>query len=292
MDIKKYEVLSKVVELSSLTKAAAEFGLTQSGVSHIIASLEKELGFGLLIRVRTGARLTEDGERIMPFIRELLSAEAKLNAAAEEIRGSVSGRICIGTISSVAVNWLPGIMKQFQLEHPMARFKLLNGDYHDVAEWLNEGEADIGFTALPLPKGCQCVELVKDRLLAVLPKGHPLSHGASCPVKAIADQPFISLLDASNDDARRVLEAAGVKPDVKFKTKDDYAIIAMVSQGLGISIMPELLLKGKSEGVELRPLDPPASRVIALAIPGSAGQSPATRRFAEFAANWVKRNCV
>ena len=87
MDTKKYEVFEKTVELSSLTKAAEELGLTQSGVSHIIAALEEEFGFPLLTRSRTGARLTPEGEKIMPFLRDILRSQEQLDQTAAELRG-------------------------------------------------------------------------------------------------------------------------------------------------------------------------------------------------------------
>ena len=80
-----------------------------------------------------------------------------------------------------------------------------------------------------------------------------------------------------------------MKPNVRFRTKDDYAVIAMVRQGLGVSIMPSLLLRGNGENIEIRPIDPPASRTIALAIAGD-DPGPASRRFAEFAEKWVREN--
>ena len=85
MDTKKYEVFEKTVELSSLTKAAEELGLTQSGVSHIIAALEEEFGFPLLTRSRTGARLTPEGEKIMPFLRDILRSQEQLDQTAAEL---------------------------------------------------------------------------------------------------------------------------------------------------------------------------------------------------------------
>lgn len=75
MDTKKYEVLEKTVELSSLTKAAQELGLTQSGVSHMLAAIEAELQLPLLKRTRSGARLTPEGEQMMPYIHEIVRQE-------------------------------------------------------------------------------------------------------------------------------------------------------------------------------------------------------------------------
>ena len=289
MDTKKYEVFEKTVDCASLTHAAEELGLTQSGVSHIIASIESELQLPLLKRTRSGARLTPEGERLMPFLREIVRQEKLMRAAAEEMRTQVSGTIRIGTFTSVATHWLPAMMMRFQQEYPQADFQLFNGDYHDVENWAEDGSVDLAFVALPTPLKCRCVPLIEDPLVAVLPKGHPLSAQSVCRVEDVAKESFISLLEASNHDARRALDAVGMKPNIRFRTKDDYAVIAMVRQGLGVSIMPSLLLRGNGEGIEIRPIDPPASRTIALAIP-APDPNAATRRFADFAAAWVKEN--
>ena len=79
-----------------------------------------------------------------------------------------------------------------------------------------------------------------------------------------------------------------MSPEIRYTTKDDYAVIAMIECGLGVSIMPELLLKNCSDGVRCLPLDPPASRTIGLCLPDADRAGPATRRFAESACDWVK----
>ena len=88
MNLAKYQALLSVVESGSLTAAAAQLGLTQSGVSHIIAALEEEFGFPLLTRSRTGARLTPEGEKIMPFLRDILRSQEQLDQTAAELRGN------------------------------------------------------------------------------------------------------------------------------------------------------------------------------------------------------------
>lgn len=185
MDTKKYEVFEKTVELSSLTQAAEELGLTQSGVSHIIAALEEEFGFPLLTRSRTGARLTPEGEKIMPFLRDILRSQEQLDQTAAELRGLSAGTVRIATFTSVAVHWLPGMMQEFQTLYPHVEFKLFNGDYHDVDRWLTDGSVDIGFITLPTALRCECIPLREDRLLAILPENHPLAKKDVCPVKRL-----------------------------------------------------------------------------------------------------------
>ena len=287
MSLEKYRTLMSVLETGSLTRAAGELGCTQSAVSHSVDSLERELGFALLLRSRAGVRLTEEGERLLPAVRSLLAAAEQLDQTVSSIRGLESGTVRIGAFTSVAVHWLPAVLKEFQQDYPHVDFKLLNGDYHDVEQWLSDGSVDVGFVALPAGVDCECIPLMEDRLLAILPRGSRFEHYPKFPLLECETEPFISLLQSSDHDARRALEAAGVKPNVRFYTKDDYAVIAMVEQGLGISIMPELLLKGRHDDLQILPLVPEAKRTIGLAIAAGRRAGPATRRFADYVVRYV-----
>ena len=290
MNIKKYEVLAKVIDLGSLTRAAETLGITQSGVSHIIAGVEEEFGFPIMKRSRAGAFLTTDGQRIMPFIRGILNYSKQLDQTVAAVRGLDTGTIRVATFTSVAVHWLPGMMKEFQNDYPRIEFELFNGDYHDVNKWLAEGSVDIGFITLPTDLTCDYVPLVEDRLLAILPLDHKLAEQPGISLTEVESEPFISLLESSDHDARRALKTAGVKPNIKFTTKDDYAIIAMVEQGMGISVMPELLLEGRQYNVKALPLMPPVSRTIAMAITTLSQPGPATRCFADYIIKWVEKH--
>ena len=290
MNIGKYETLMAVVEWGSLTRAAQALGCTQSAVSHSIDSLEQELGFALLKRGRAGVRLTGEGERLIPAVRNLLNSAEQLAQTAASIRGLESGTVRIGSFTSVAVHWLPPVLKEFQKDYPRVDFKLLNGDYHDVEQWLMEGSIDIGFVNVPSAVDCECIPLMEDRLLAILPRHSRFESYPRFPLVECETEPFISLLESSDHDARRALEAAGVKPNVRFYTKDDYAIIAMVEQGLGISIMPELLLKGRHDNIQTLPLVPEAKRTIGIAIAAGDKAGPATRRFADYVVRYVTEN--
>ena len=287
MNLEKYRTLMAVVETGSLTRAAAQLGCTQSAVSHSIDGLEKELGFSVLKRSRAGVELTGEGERLLPAVRNLLASAEQLNQTASSIRGLESGTVRIGAFTSVAVHWLPPVLKEFQRDYPKVDFKLLNGDYHDVEQWLTDGSVDVGFVALPSAVDCESIALMEDRLLAILPRHSRFENYPRFPLVECETEPFISLLQSSDHDARRALEAAGVKPNVRFYTKDDYAVIAMVEQGLGISIMPELLLKGRHDELQILPLVPEARRTIGLAIAAGDKAGPATRRFADYVVRYV-----
>ena len=288
MSLKKYEAAEAAYRLGSLKKAAEELGYTQSGVSHMISGLEDELGITLLARKKGGVSLTQEGETIMPMIRDMLEKHRGIiQAAADLSRGGV---VKIGAFTSVAVNWLPGIIRLYRERHPEYRIHLMNGDYNDVNLWLRDGEIDLGFIALPGPEGCRCVPLAEDPLSVILPLGHPLCSQDPVPIEEVAKEPLISLLQTSSQDVHRALDRAGVRPEIRYTTKDDYAIIAMVREGLGVSIMPELLLKGQMTGVAVRRLSPPAFRTIALAVPGEKEMAPAGRCFEQCVTEWIKEH--
>lgn len=287
MSLKKYEAFVRTVQLGSLTRAAESLGSTQSRISHILRDLEEEYGFALLERSRGGVKLTEAGEMILPRMQAILQKEQELNQLLEDIRSADAGSVRLGAFTSVAVHWLPGMIHAFQNAHPKAELEMFNGDYHDIEQWLNSGEIDLAFVTLPAPKGMRTIPLIDDPLVAVLPQGHRLAAMDRIPIGEFDKEPFISLLQASDHDIHRALDKAGVRPDIKFTTKDDYAILAMVEQGLGVSIVPELLLRGHRENLVVRHLEPEATRTIALALP-EGEVLPVVEAFAQTAVEWLR----
>lgn len=290
MDIKKFEAFVKVVESGSLTKAAQELGSTQSGISYTIHVLEEEFGFPLLQRDWSGVKLTPNGERVMPAIRGILNCKEQLTQTVASIHGLDAGTVRVGTFTSVAVNWLPDMIKEFQENYPNIEIVLMNGDYHDVEQWITDGIVDLGFIPLPSSLDCECIKLREDRLLAILPRNHRLADLPHFPIKELNKEPYISLLKNSDQDALRICKSAGVKRNIKFTTKDDYALIAMVEKGLGISIIPELLIQKSSNDIIVKELSVPATRTIGLAIPEVSRVSPSTNRFADHICEWVRNH--
>ena len=287
MSLKKYEAFVRTVELGSLTKAAQSLGSTQSRISHILNDLEEEYGFRLMHRSRGGIELTEAGRLLLPRMQAIVQKEQELSECVGEIRSADAGTVRLGVFTSVAVHWLPGMIRAFQAAHPRAQLEMRSGDYHDVEQWLREGSIDLGFVTLPGPAGMQTFPLAEDPLVAILPKGHRLAALSQIPIEELGEDPFISLLQSSAHDIHRALDNAGIRPNIKYTTKDDYAILAMVEQGLGISIVPQLLIRGRTQNLEVRPLIPQASRTIALAYPGGEAL-PVVRAFGETAVDWLK----
>ena len=281
MESEKCRVLLCAIDKGSITAAAETMGYTISGVSRMMAALEGEVGFPLLRRGREGVAPTRECLRLLPAIREMVAQAEQCRQMAGELRGVMSGTVAIGTFSSVATHWLPNMICAFQRDYPNIDFEILMGDYREIEQWVMQGRADYGFLHLPTRSELKAVELARDELMAVLPEEHPLARLESVSAEALAEQPFI-LLDKAGErdrDVMQVFEQAGTTPRVRFTTLDDYAVMSMVEHGLGVSILPQLVLRRIPYRVALRPLERPAFRRIGLAMRPGEELAPAARRF-------------
>ena len=118
MDIKKFQLFVDVAETKNFTRSGERMGYTQSGVSHILKSLETEMGFPLFVRNKQGVRLTKNAEAILPLVRALLSRYEILEQTVNNLNGLETGRLVIATYSSISVNWMPPIIYRFQEVYP------------------------------------------------------------------------------------------------------------------------------------------------------------------------------
>ena len=282
MNLQKYMAFVKTVEYGSFTKAAEMLNYSQSGVSRMIHDLEKEWKVTLLERGRGGVSLTSDGMKLMPYAENVCREYEKLQMQVEDLNGLRSGLIRIGTFSSVASQWLPNIIKEFQKDYPDIDYELLLGDYSEIEEWILEGRVDCGFLRLPVHEELETVFLEQDRLMVVLPEGHRLAGCDRFPVNALVEEPFMLLEKGARAEVSEIFERCGLTPKVHFTTWDDYAIMAMVESGLGISILPELILKRIPYRIVVKELEIPAYRSIGVALKEKKSASLAVKRFLEY----------
>lgn len=282
MNIQKYMAFVKTVEYGSFTKAAQVLNYSQSGISRMINDLEKEWGVPILERGRQGVRLTSEGLKLLPFAQSVCKEYLKLQTQVDELNGLQSGIIRIGTFSSAATHWLPNIIKEFQKDYPNIDYELLLGDYSEIENWIMEGRVDCGFLRLPVQHELETIFLEQDELMAVLPENHPLSSCGSFPLSALYDYPFMLLEKGTNTEISEIFEHIGTVPRIHFTTWDDYSIMSMVESGLGISILPKLILKRVPYNIIAKKLDVPAYRKIGLALRSKKNAPLAVKRFLDY----------
>lgn len=282
MNIHKYLAFIKAVEYGSFTKAAEALNYTQSGISRMISDLETEWSVSLLERGRAGVRLTSDGEKLLPQIKRICNEHEILITQVEDLHDLQSGLIRIGTFSSVATHWIPNMIRAFRKDNPKINFELLLGDYTEIEGWILDGRVDFGFLRLPTKAALDTIFVEEDRLLVVIPRDHPLAGCDRFPIDELSNGPFMLLEKGANVEISEIFQRHHVSPHVDLKTWDDYAIMSMVESGLGISILPELILRRIPYQIIAKELEIPAFRHIGIAMRDKESLSLAAKRFLEY----------
>lgn len=280
MDIRKYEVLLKAADLGNLTRAGEELGYTQSGVSHMLKSLEEEFGFPLLVRGRRGVSLTAEGKIVEPILRELLKNEIRLNQLVDELNGLETGHISIAALTSVSLHWLPRIIKKFNTIYPNIKVELRREDgVRQAKELLSQNEVDLAFISYQKNLNFDWIHLRGDRLMAIMPEDYPEVEENRFPMKRFETEPFLMTEFGHDYDIYEALEKSRVQVNMKFSPLDDHVTMSMVESGLGLSILPELLLQNNPYKIRTMPLEGGYSRILGVALPSVEQASPAVKKF-------------
>lgn len=281
-NILKYIAFSKTVENGSFSKAAESMNYAQSSISKMIADLENEWGVILLERGKNGIRLTSSGEQILPYIQGIVNDFEELENFIRQLNGIQNGIIRIGTFSSVAINWLPNVFSQFQKDYPGIDYEILLGDYEEIERWIKEGRVDFAFCSITPNMEYDIIHLKKDEYKVVLPQNHPFVQQEQIDIHDLNGQPFLLLENGGKTEVTELLEKYKVTPQVRFSTWEDFAIMAMVEKGLGVSILPEMILKKIPYNLEIRSLKHPFYREIGLVMRNRKHLTPAAQKFIEY----------
>lgn len=281
MSTSKYRAFAVTAEMHNITRAAGRLGYTQSGVSHLVSALEEELGVPLLVRAKSGTELTAEGAALLPYIRRLLELEEDVHNKALELRGLTTGTVRVGTFSSVAIHLLPGILARFRELHPGVEVSLVNGDYAHVENALLDNRVDCGFVTLPSREEFTVYPLTRDRLLAVVDQENPLGQADTLDPRQLREQVFIVPAEGSHYNIGKLFAEAKIRPKTWLNINDDYAAVVMVRQKLGVTILPELMVRNlPMEGLRAIPLRG-SEREIGFAVHRGRYLSPAVRAFLE-----------
>ena len=216
MDIKRWRVMLAVDDYGSFTRAGEILGYTQSGITQMMKSLEKEVGFSLFIKDKHGMRLTAEAKSLVPAVRRLLNADEVVRQEIASLKGAQVGVIKIGTYLSCSIHWIPGIIQKFHHTHPDIHFKIIEGSEGELADWIQERRVDIGFISRQEGHRYQFLPVMDDELFAVLPEGHPFAEYQAIPLEKFNSVPFVATEYAPGSDVHRILSQYQIKPDIRF----------------------------------------------------------------------------
>ena len=292
MSILKYTAYLKTVEYQSLTKAAEALDYTQPGISHMISSLEKEMGLQLLIRRKDGVYPTAVAENLIYYMKQVVENDQKLQETASQLRGVDRGSLNIGCFHSISVHWIPAIIRKYLAAHPNIHITIYEGVHDEISKWLLDGTVDLALISHPLPANIGFVPLLQDPIMAVLPADHPLAQNKIISVQELVKCPFIVPVEGADEDVWQVLRAENHTPDIRFRIKGDQSIVAMVGEGLGVSLMPQLTLDHVPDTVAVRKLEWPHFRSLGIAITPRSYASPAAKAWITMAEEIIQEGML
>lgn len=267
MDSKKLEILMTAADLGSFTKASEVVGYTQSGLTHMMDTLENEIGFPLLLRSHSGIRLSRQGEQLMPAIREFLRANANLENQIRAIGAQKDEVIRIAAYSSIAMHWMPELLYRFRRLCPDVNVDLRMVDNAlEPFELLEAGETDIIFASRQQYDCCAWTPLYNERMFAILPKDYPLGDRPFFPVEEFAGKDFLMPYGRFDIDIHAALDPLGVALNATLCKVDDETVIRMVGRGLGVTMMTELMIRGRTDDVLCVPVAPTLIRELGMGV--------------------------
>lgn len=287
MELRKWKVFLAVVDYGSYTKAGEGLGYTQSGITQMMKSLEREVGFPLFHKGPHGVSLTREGEILLPSVRSLFSANESLTQEISFLKGAKKGTLKIGAYTSCSIHWIPEIIQAFKKDYPGILFDIAEGNEFELSCWIRDHNVDIAFTSYQDESSYHFIPVYDDPMFAVMPKGHPFARYDEVPIELYADAAFVVSDYTYLNDVHRILKSAGVTPDIKYTTHSDYSILSMVEHNLGISILPSLVLRNKTGNFEARPLKPYAFRRLGIAVASETDMSPAMKLFIKYAKDYL-----
>lgn len=279
MDIARYRAFVQAVDKGSLSQAARALNYTPSGVSQLISALERDLGFAVLDRSKQGVRITTSGETLLPIARAIVQEEDHLLEVSGEINGVTMGSVTIGSYPSVAANWLPKVIKDFHLSYPDIEIRVMEGIHQEIDDWLRSFQVDVAFLTQGADMPYEWTPLAADPMVAVLPPDHPLAHASSYPIERVAVEPFIMPGLGHDIDTMRLLDEHGIKPHIVVETIENASMLAMVEEGMGMSVVNSLLTKRHDFDVARVPVHPAAQIMFGIATVSRENASPAVRHF-------------
>lgn len=284
MSLVKYQLMISALENGTLTSAGNEMGYTQSGVSHMLSSLEKELGVQLIYRNRTGVRPTSAGEMLLPYMKKIVSENITMMQVLSEVTGNIRGKITIGSFATISSFYLPDMIKKFQESYPNIEYHLKTGTYEEIEDWIDHGVVDCGFLSMPIQKNYKYIPVLHDRLVVVAGKEYSEKFKGSDTVslEQLQDESLVLLDGRCDYDIIRFFPDYVNKLKVKVTVGDAYSAVKMISKNLGIGIIPISLVKEFSDCIDIYELDCDSSRTLALAYPNKKVSAPVTKKFIDF----------
>ncbi|CAM5634982.1 LysR family transcriptional regulator [Streptomyces avidinii] len=241
MELRQLEYFVAVAEEQNFTRAADRVHISQSGVSAQIRRLERELGAELFDRSGRAATLTVAGKAALEHARAVLAAASAVGQAVGEVTDLIRGRLAIGMVIGCTVTPLFDALAAFHRAHPGVEIALLEDNSDRLVRAVRAGRLDLALvgTAATTPDGLEALTIISERLVAVVPPGHPLAGPEPVTLDALGAHPVICMPPGTG--LRTVFDQAcaarGLRPVIALEASASDAIADLAARGLGAGVL-------------------------------------------------------
>ena len=276
-------------------RAAKKLAMTQPPLSSAIKSLEEELEVQLLIRDSKHVELTQAGEAFLAEARQILEQVARASNVAKIVAKGMRGRLEIGVTGSLVYREVPAIVRQFNLEMPDVDVVLRE---MSSAEQLNEllrGQLHAGFVnASTVPPQLSSLAMREDEFVLCLPLDHPMAQADVIDLAQLADERFVmfsrDVAPANHDNVIAIFSRAGIHPKTVHAARQWLTVVAMVANGLGVSLVPRTLARSRVHGVKFLSIAGEKVLAPAVLVWNPAYYLPTVRSFIECSQRLIQQH--
>ncbi len=287
--IRQLEYLVAAAEEASMSRAAQRCHVTQPTLSSQIRQLELRIGQDLFERTPRGVFPTPAGKDLVQLAREAIEAVDQLLVRANAPDRPLEGRIKLGSLSTITPYLVPEALAELEQSHPELQIELHDGSGDEIKAKLTDGSVDAILVALPTGlHGTEEIELAFDPFLLVAPAGSTLGDLAEpVQVESLGASKLLLLDDPHcvRGQALEVCMRANSSPDTSLHVTSISALVQLVRQGLGATLLPSLALdleQGWLDEIRLKTFaDPAPGRHLAMAWRSGSSRSSELRMLAE-----------
>lgn len=260
MEFRHLRYFLVVAEELHFGRAARRLSISQPPLSLNIQQLEASVGARLLTRNSKQVALTAAGRAFVPAARALLDQAAQAANLAKDVGQGMAGSLTIGFAGTMLYNGLPEILARFQAGHPELRVMLRELSSSEQLIELAHDRLDLGFVhTTRVPPELSQVLVASQAFVCCLPATHPQAGKKIIPLALLQGEPFaVVSRTVSPDYHDRIVQTcldAGFYPEIRYELQHWLSVVSLVSQGMGVALVPLALAKSALPGTAFIPLD-------------------------------------
>ncbi|MGH2982113.1 MAG: LysR family transcriptional regulator [Solirubrobacterales bacterium] len=290
LDVRRLRILREVAERGSFSAAADEMHLTQSAVSQQISALEKETGTKLLDRNHGNVRLTDPGATLVTHAEAVMARLDEAERELADIADLRGGRLRMVSFPTAGATIVAKAVPAFSRKYPEVELELGEAEPEESIPRLRAGDYDLAlaydFDTVPFgdDRDTERHFLLEERMQVALPADHPLAGERSVRLDQLAEETWACGVRPSScrENVIQWSRSAGFEPRISFASDDYQVIQSLVAAGIGVALVPELLLTGRQPGISVLDVTPdaPVRRIWAITL-GSDLRTPASEAMLE-----------